>query len=306
MFLNLGIPVISVLTAMGFWNCDAQVCGRAPLANRIVGGSAAQEGAWPWQVDIQINKSHVCGGSIIAKDWVLSAAHCFPNPSALSFYLLYMGRYQLNGVNQFEVSRSVRRVVVPSKYSSPDKGQDMALVQLASPVNWTDQIQPICLPDMGTLFPGGTLCYVTGWGNIKEGVSLPGPGTLQEVEVPIIGQASCQSMFQVQSSSDTLQILSDMICAGFQNGGKDSCQGDSGGPLMCRMESGIWVQAGVVSFGLGCARPNLPGVYSKVSAFSDFIRQNIPGIQLYSHASTNCTTGLMVLANTLLLMLLIK
>ncbi|KAI1884806.1 hypothetical protein AGOR_G00230290 [Albula goreensis] len=293
------LPVITVLTAVGFWKCEAQVCGQAPLGNRIVGGTAAQEGFWPWQVDIQLGSDHVCGGSLITKDWVLTAAHCFPNPGVVSSYVLYMGRQQLSGFNQFETTSRVRRVVIPPGYSSPQEGQDMALIQLASPVKWTDHIQPICLPDANILFPSGTLCYVTGWGHIQEGVSLAGSGPLQEVEVPIIGQASCQSMYQLQPSSDRVAILSDMICAGFQQGGKDSCQGDSGGPLMCPMRNKTWVQAGVVSFGLGCAQPNQPGVYTKVSALSNFIRATIPEVQLFSHATSTWPIGLLVLVHAL-------
>ncbi|KAG9342957.1 hypothetical protein JZ751_015173, partial [Albula glossodonta] len=234
--------------------------GKGVALHRIVGGAAAQEGFWPWQVDIQLGSDHVCGGSLITKDWVLTAAHCFPDPGAVSSYVLYMGRQQLSGFNQFETTSRVRRVVIPPGYSSPQEGQDMALIQLASPVKWTDHIQPICLPDANILFPSGTLCYVTGWGHIQEG----GSGPLQEVEVPIIGQASCQSMYQLQPSSDR-----------------------------------TWVQAGVVSFGLGCAQPNQPGVYTKVSAFSNFIRATIPEVQLFSHATSTWPIGLLVLAHAL-------
>ncbi|XP_035254094.1 serine protease 33 [Anguilla anguilla] len=284
MFFKSNILVIAVLTHLGFRTCDAQVCGYAPLGNRIVGGTAAPEGAWPWQVDIQMDGNHVCGGTIITKDWVLSAAHCFPEPSKVSSYVLYLGRQTLNGFNTHEVSRLVLRVVVAPGYSSPEEGRDFALVQLASPVDWTDRIQPICLPDADVLFPSGTLCYVSGWGYIQEGVPLAGTGPLQEVEVPIIAQSSCQSMYQLQPPADRVDILSDMICAGFQEGGKDSCQGDSGGPLMCP-KNRTWVQAGVVSFGLGCAKPNQPGVYARATAFSSFVQRTVPDIQLFSRGA---------------------
>ncbi|KAK1798347.1 hypothetical protein P4O66_007810, partial [Electrophorus voltai] len=220
-------------------------CGRPPLVNRIVGGSEAQEGAWPWQVDIQVESTgHVCGGSIISRLWVLSAAHCFPNPSDVSSYRLYMGRYQLNGYNQFETLSRVRMVVIPEGYSNPQGGSDIALVQLSTPVTWSDRIQPVCLPSADLHFKSGTLCYVTGWGDIQEGVSISGTGTLRQVGVPIIDQASCSSMYQIHSSnSDPVVILPDMICAGYKEGGKDSCQGDSGGPLVCSVGNGTWIQA---------------------------------------------------------------
>ncbi|XP_053269082.1 serine protease 27 [Pleuronectes platessa] len=266
----------------------AQECGRPPLTeNRIVGGMDAEDGAWPWQVDVQtVGDGHICGGSIITENWVLSAAHCFPNPSDVSSYIIYAGRYQLNGYNQHELSRRVRRVVIPSGYSDPNNGKDVALVQLSSPLTWSDHILPVCLPGSNTLFPSGMVCSVTGWGHTRDDVPLPGVGTLQDVQVPIISQGSCQSMYQTDPS-EQVDILYDMICAGYQEGGKDSCQGDSGGPLVCRMINGTWVQAGVVSFGLGCAHRNKPGVYTRMTSYTSFISNTIPEIRLYGRADQN-------------------
>ncbi|KAJ8253570.1 hypothetical protein COCON_G00201820 [Conger conger] len=305
MLLKLDVLAIAVLTHVGFWTCDAQVCGRPALGNRIVGGTAAQEGDWPWQVDIQLDNNHVCGGSIITKDWVLSAAHCFPTPSLVSGYVLYLGRHQLNGFNRFEENRRVRRVIVAPGYSSPEEGDDMALVQMTSSVPWTDYITPICLPDANVQFPSGTRCYVTGWGHVSEGVSLSGLGPLQEVDVPIISQASCRSMYQQQPPADRVDILSDMICAGLREGGKDSCQGDSGGPLMC-IKNKTWVQAGVVSFGIGCAQPNQPGVYARLTAFTSFIQRTIPDIQLFSGSAPSWAGRSGVLLTLLLSLVLLS
>uniref|UniRef100_A0A8C5FVJ0 Si:dkey-16l2.17 n=1 Tax=Gadus morhua TaxID=8049 RepID=A0A8C5FVJ0_GADMO len=248
---------------------SSAVCGRAPPENRIVGGSDAVEGAWPWQVDIQQGANgHVCGGSLIAADWVLSAAHCFPTRTSGPCD----GREEApqgrkGSVNPLGLRE--RGTIISPFYSheSPERGSDLALVQLDGPVEWSEYVRPVCLPDTGVRFPGGRPCYVTGWGHIRQGVSLPGVGTLQEVMVPIIDQTSCRTMFSVDADgTDVVDILSDMICAGYQEGGKDSCQGDSGGPLVCPMGNDTWIQAGVVSFGLGCAEPNRPGVYAKVSA----------------------------------------
>ncbi|XP_029496568.2 serine protease 33 [Oncorhynchus nerka] len=272
----------------GVMFCHAQEeCGQPPMGNRIVGGVDASMGAWPWQVDIQTAKDgHICGGTIITKDWVLSAAHCFPNQFDVSGYTLYVGRHRLNSWNPNEISYFVERVVIPSGYSDPSLGQDMALVKLQRPIVWSAYVHPVCLPDAGTLFPGDLPCYITGWGNIRDGVPLSGVGTLQQVQVPIISSFSCQMMYDL-NPSEKVDIRSDMMCAGYQEGGKDSCQGDSGGPLVCQMVNGTWVQAGVVSFGLGCAHANNPGVYAKVSTFSSFIQSNIPEISLYGRAGPN-------------------
>nr|XP_019961542.1 PREDICTED: serine protease 33-like [Paralichthys olivaceus] len=285
----------------------AQECGRPPLLeNRIVGGMDAEDGAWPWQVDVQKDKDgHICGGSIITESWILSAAHCFPNPLDVSSYIIYAGRYQLDGYNQHESSHRIRQVVIPSGYSEPNNGRDVALVQLSSPVTWSDNIRPVCLPTSNTLFPSGMVCSVTGWGNIRDGVPLSGVKTLQEVQVPIISQRLCQTMYQT-NPSDQVDILSDMICAGYQEGGKDSCQGDSGGPLVCQMINGTWVQAGVVSFGLGCADRNQPGVYARLTSYSSFISNTIPEIRLYGRADQNwCGRAAIVVSclSTLLILL---
>ncbi|XP_023657866.2 serine protease 33-like isoform X1 [Paramormyrops kingsleyae] len=291
--------VIIHLVMLGFWTCEAQVCGQPPINNRIVGGTNALDGAWPWQVDIQTNvDGHICGGSIISEYWVLSAAHCFTQPITPSIYLLYLGRYYLNGNNQYEQQKSVANVVILNGYTDTDHGKDLALVQLDSPVTWSDYIQPICLPSASTLFPDGMLCYVTGWGNTQEGVSLSGAGILQQVGVPIIDQNSCQAMYQIGTGSP-VSILSDMICAGYQQGGKDSCQGDSGGPLVCQVINNTWVQAGVVSFGHGCAQPNRPGIYTKLSSYTDFITSNVPDAQVIGGASHIWVSGTVVLANIL-------
>ncbi|KAJ0015917.1 hypothetical protein NQD34_014207 [Periophthalmus magnuspinnatus] len=278
--------VVVIWIVSGFWSASAQSCGRPPAAeNRIVGGSAATEGKWPWQVDIQkTTEGHICGGSLIAQDWVLSAAHCFPNPSDLSSHVVYVGRYQLNGINMHESFHQIRRVVIPDGYTEPHSGRDMALLQLSTPVTWSDYVHPVCLPTSGTLFPSGMTCYVTGWGNIRDDVPLPGVGTLQEVKVPILSQSSCQEMYNL-NQKEQIDILYDMICAGYQEGGKDSCQGDSGGPLVCQMVNGTWVQAGVVSFGLGCAHANQPGVYSRLTSYSSFILRTVPEVQLYGRGN---------------------
>ncbi|KAK2820320.1 hypothetical protein Q5P01_023279 [Channa striata] len=278
----------------------AQVCGRPPLKeDRIVGGVDASQGAWPWQVDVQTTKDgHICGGTIITQNWVLSAAHCFPDPSDLSAYIIYVGRYQLNGVNKYQSTYRVSQVVIAPGYNNPQSGRDLALLQLSKPITWSDYAQPVCLPDSSVSFPGGMECSVTGWGNIRDGVSLPGIGTLQQVQVPIISQSSCQEMYQT-NPTETVDILDDMICAGFQQGGKDSCQGDSGGPLVCQMVNGTWVQAGVVSFGLGCAHTNRPGVYTRLTSYSSFITNMVPEIELYGRAGQNLCGSLALLSSSL-------
>ncbi|XP_063078038.1 polyserase-2-like isoform X2 [Engraulis encrasicolus] len=246
---------------------SADICGMAPLNGRIVGGEDAPPGSWPWQVSLQEQFGHVCGGSLINKEWVLSAAHCFfsDDPSGWNISL---GRQSLHGSNPHEVTRTVAEVILHPGYDPSSNDNDMALLRLSNPVTFNNYIRPVCLAASGSIFHQGSDNWVTGWGAISEGESLPYPGELQEVEVPVVENEECGDLLAFN------QITQNMICAGYLEGGKDSCQGDSGGPMVYRQDT-LWVQSGVVSFGYGCARPNLPGVYSRVSSYEDWIRYHI-------------------------------
>ncbi|XP_035380364.1 chymotrypsin-like protease CTRL-1 [Electrophorus electricus] len=262
---------LSVGFLLSFLPKGTSVCGVAPLNNKIVGGQNAAAGSWPWQVSIHhAYNFHFCDGSLINSGWVLTAAHCFANTKT-------------NITNMNQVSRSVTSVTINPNYDANTLNNDLALLQLSSTVTFTPYITPICLAASGSTFFNGTLSWVTGWGNIASGVSLPSPGYLQEVQVPIIGNRQCFCLYGGG-------ITGNMICAGALTGGKDSCQGDSGGPIILKQGS-IWIQAGIVSFGTGCAQANYPGVYTRVSQYQNWINQvitsNQPGFVMYMSSGTN-------------------
>ncbi|XP_069100373.1 transmembrane protease serine 9-like isoform X4 [Pleurodeles waltl] len=246
------------------------VCGHPTISNRIVGGEDAQQGSWPWQISLEKNGYHICGGSLITDRWVVSAAHCFSSPIYTSSFVVRMGAYQLSLSSYNEVRSNVINIWVNANYTSIGSLGDIALLELETPVTFTDYIQPVCLPASSIQFPVGMNCIVTGWGAIREGVNLQYPETLQEVEIPIVDQEVCNSLYRND-------ILYDMVCAGNLEGGKDSCQGDSGGPMVCKFGS-TWLLAGIVSWGEGCARPNYPGVYTRVAVYEDWIRKHVPGV----------------------------
>uniref|UniRef100_A0A3P9QJ96 Testisin-like n=1 Tax=Poecilia reticulata TaxID=8081 RepID=A0A3P9QJ96_POERE len=246
-------------------------CGFAPRNPKIVGGQDASPGSWPWQVELQLNGQFKCGGSLINKKWVLTAAHCIEDPAPSMWKVILGQQNQRDRDTKTVVERNIGKIIVHPKFSQTTIDNDIALLRLSSPVEFTDYIRPVCLAASGSRFNNGTDSWVTGWGNVGEGEPLPRPQTLQEVKVPVIGNRQCSCLLRT--------VTDNMICAGVLSGGKDSCEGDSGGPMVSKQRS-RWIQSGVVSFGFGCAQPNLPGVYTRVSRYQSWIKRTPEQIML--------------------------
>ncbi|XP_056392704.1 serine protease 33-like [Hyla sarda] len=255
-------------------------CGRPMISERIVGGADAAIEEWPWQVTLQIEGFGQCGGSLITNSWVLTAAHCFQQSENISDYTVYLGVYQLSNLqNPGIVGRGLKQIIVNPNFLL-ESGGDIALIEMDKPVNLTSSIRTICLPSASVNLSEGTLCWATGWGNIQDGVPLPNPKTLQEVQLALIDNKNCESMYQTSLGYNPKYklIQSDMMCAGYKEGKKDTCQGDSGGPLVCSV-NGVWVQMGVISFGLGCAEPSHPGVYTRVQYYLSWIQTYVTSLK---------------------------
>uniref|UniRef100_A0A671P119 Transmembrane protease serine 9-like n=1 Tax=Sinocyclocheilus anshuiensis TaxID=1608454 RepID=A0A671P119_9TELE len=255
------------------------VCGRPPLNTRIVGGQDALAGAWPWQASLHTSSGHFCGGSLINNEWVLTATSPCNYLKKKKTFLI------LNTLNANEQSRSVSEIIKHPGYIISTNDNDVALLHLSSPVTFTDFIRPVCLASSSSTFFNRTVSWVTGWGNIKTDVSLPSPQTLQEVQVPVVGNRQCKCL-----NKNFASITDNMICAGLLEGGKDSCQGDSGGPMVSKQGS-LWVQSGVVSFGKDCALADFPGVYARVSKYQSWINEKItsnqPGFVAFTSNGTD-------------------
>nr|XP_010948258.2 serine protease 27 [Camelus bactrianus] len=174
----------------------------------------------------------------------------------------------------------VKRVESNPLYQGMASSADVALVELEAPVTFTDYILPVCVPDPSVVFETGMNCWVTGWGSPSEQERLPNPRILQKLAVPIIDTPKCNLLYSkdAESSFQPKTIKEDMLCAGFAEGKKDACKGDSGGPLVCLVGQS-WMQAGVISWGEGCARRNRPGVYIRVTSHHNWIHRIIPKLQ---------------------------
>ncbi|XP_055360607.1 transmembrane protease serine 9-like [Betta splendens] len=256
-----------------FSESEAQDCGVAPLNTRIVGGVNASAGSWPWQVSIHYKGAHICGGTLISDQWVLTAAHCILT-STLSDWTLYFGIVTQSGPNPNQVTRSVSQTIVNSNYNNTMDNNDIALMQLSSPITFNNYIRPICLASSSSQFYNSTLCWATGWGRLGNTQPLVAYNILREVQIPVIGPKECRTDYVIVKN---VNITDQMICAGQQN--KGTCQGDSGGPLQCKQGS-VWVQAGITSFGVPCALAGFPEVYARVCQFQSWITNHVSGANI--------------------------
>ncbi|XP_026556645.1 enteropeptidase [Pseudonaja textilis] len=253
--------------------CSGKSCGKRMITQksqpRIVGGSDAQEGAWPWIVSLYFNYNPTCGASLINHEWLISAAHCvYGRNLKPSRWKAFLGLHtNLNLSYPQTVSREIDQIIINPHYNKRTKDSDIALIHLQFRVNYTDYIQPICFPEKNKQFLPGTKCSIAGWGKTtQEANSIS--SILQEAEVPLITHQKCKELMPEYN------ITENMICAGYDKGGIDACKGDSGGPLMCQ-ENKKWFLVGVTSFGYKCALPNRPGIYVNVFKFVDWIKRTI-------------------------------
>lgn len=232
---------------------------------RIVGGGPAAPGAWPWQTGLFSSSTSspadnvFCGGAYLGGVWVVTAAHCLVDETAADIRVV-IGRQNLDG-SDGDI-RDVIQIVRHPNYDNDTLESDIALLRISAPSSQA----PINLPkgSISAGFVSGLDATVVGWGELSE--DGPTTNVLQEVVLPLVDQEICEATYS--------DLSENMICAaGGPNGGVDSCQGDSGGPLMANF-GGLWYLAGIVSFGEGCALPDTPGVYTRVSNFLSWIEEN--------------------------------
>nr|XP_014103103.1 trypsin-1 isoform X1 [Bactrocera oleae] len=234
------------------------VLPRPRLDGRIVGGYNINITDAPHQISLQTSGGHICGGSIIAPRWVLTAAHCTDGKTAEKLKVR-IGSSEASSGGQL---LRVKEIVQHEKFNYSNVDYDFSLLYLEKEIQYSDNKKPIKLPDEKDQFMDGDICYVTGWGNTQN--ASESRQWLRQAEVPLFNHELCSEKYKQFGG-----VTDRMLCAGYLEGGKDACQGDSGGPLITK--DGMLV--GVVSWGYGCARPEYPGVYSRVQFARHWIRK---------------------------------
>ncbi|CAO2639522.1 Transmembrane protease serine 11E, partial [Lemmus lemmus] len=227
---------------------------------RIIGGTQAEEGEWPWQSSLQLDGSHRCGATLINNTWLVSAAHCFRTYKDPSAWTASFGAT----IQPPKLRTGLRRIIVHENYKYPSHDYDIALAELSRPVPCTNAVHKVCLPDANHEFQPGEQMFVTGFGAMQD--DGESPLLLQKASVKIIDTNTCNA-----EEAYNGRIEDTMLCAGYMEGNIDACQGDSGGPLVHPNSRDIWYLVGIVSWGHECGRINKPGVYMKVTAYRDWI-----------------------------------
>ncbi|KAF2366951.1 Serine proteases trypsin domain [Trinorchestia longiramus] len=274
-------PVASTFGPLASGSHSKEECGIAnarPMPEgRIVNGSTSAFGKWPWQVSVRrisffgFSSTHRCGGALLNSRWVATAGHCVDD-LLVAQIRIRVGEYDFSSVLEPHpyIERSVIRKVVHPKYDFFTYEHDLALVKVEEKVSFGPHVSPICLPGNDDLLIG-EMATVTGWGRLSEHGTLP--SVLQEASVPIMSNEKCRQLFLRGGRKESIPDI--FLCAGYDNGGRDSCQGDSGGPLQVRGRDGRYFLAGIISWGIGCAEANLPGVCTRISKFVPFILKTV-------------------------------
>nr|XP_029712807.1 phenoloxidase-activating factor 2-like isoform X1 [Aedes albopictus]XP_029712808.1 phenoloxidase-activating factor 2-like isoform X1 [Aedes albopictus] len=256
------------------------------LGFRITGNKQGESeyGEFPWMVavlredkvmDSTLNV-YECGGSLIAPNVVLTAAHCVANKQQDTL-LVRAGEWDTQTRNELfpHHDRRVREVIVHERFNKGSLFNDVALLIMDEPFVLAENVQPICLPPKNHNFDHSR-CLASGWGKNVFGKEGKYQVILKKVELPVVPHQSCQQSMRSTRLGSRFILDKSFMCAGGEVG-QDTCRGDGGSPLVCPVpgSSTHYYQAGIVAWGIGCGEKGIPGVYASVPMFRDWIDQQL-------------------------------
>ncbi|XP_037641239.1 elastase-1-like [Sebastes umbrosus] len=258
----LRLLVLTGLAALVLAELEPQPRYLEDITERVVGGEVAKPNSWPWQVSLQVkdgsNFNHVCGGTLIERGWVMTAAHCVDSNMT---WRVILGEHDLYNDSGREQTMTVSAVYIHPKWdlNSVGNGFDIALLRLSSEATLDSYVQLGSLPQRGQILPHNNLCIITGWGHTSTGGSLS--DWLKQAYLPLVDHKTCNRPDWWNSFVKTT-----MVCAGGRYDG--GCIGDSGGPLNCIVNGKYYVH-GITSFvsDKGCNAHKQPTIFTRVSAY---------------------------------------
>nr|AVA17393.1 putative Per a 10 isoallergen [Periplaneta americana] len=249
---------IAIFVSVLFASCwGASLIPRRPRHDgRIVGGEPTDITNYPYQVSFEFFGSHHCGAAIISELWVVTAGHCVDGipVSTVTF------RAGTNVMEEGGTVHEAAEIIAHPNFDYLSLDCDIAVSKVTTAFTYQPSVQPVSLASADP--PAGAMAVVTGWGSTSSGGALS--PLLLKVSVPVVSFDACNASYSKYGG-----ITSNMMCAGADEGGKDSCQGDSGGPLVVEKEL-----VGIVSWGAGCGVRGYPGVYASVAVLREFVTSN--------------------------------
>ncbi|EDO44207.1 predicted protein, partial [Nematostella vectensis] len=233
---------------------------------RIINGQNAQPHSWPWQISLrQGRRFHLCGGALISDRWVVTASHCIHDDLNPGSYMVVVGAHRMSGSTSVEKTIRVSQVLEHPRYDSQRDVNDIALIELATPVEFDSagKVGTVCLTNQRPA--PGKQCYITGWGAVN-GHTQQSPDILQQAMLPIASHENCRRKYGDVSSTAHL-------CAGeARSDAAGGCNGDSGGPLVCE-DNGSWFLHGAVSYGMKYCPTTHYTVFARVASYTDWIKR---------------------------------